>query len=372
MANSFLSANSLTANSLSARSGVDPFLSLRSIHKSFRGRAVLQDICLDVAAEEWIVLLGSSGSGKSTLLKLIAGLEEPDRGSIMLHGKDALSLPPSKRDCAFSFQSHACYDHWTVKQNLESVLDPRVARDTEWLIEAFELTKLLASRPPQLSGGELGRVSLLRALLSPKRLLLLDEPLAQLNPRFRSIAKDAITKIHRTRKRTTLYVTHDLHEAMTLADRIAILEDGEIQALGPPHAIYEELVSKASDYVAAGVGCDQLLACGSRRVLPSEWKILAIESPASGFVSFDDSFSKEGIHVGHSRSPRPSACVHQGYSLMRCRWAGGFWELVVSTPNPMILHVADSPWLPSSLTKTLRDWEDKIEPPIAIWISHAQ
>lgn len=157
---------------------------------------------------------------------------------------------------------------------------------------------------------------------------------------------------------------------MVLADRIVVLEEGQIQSIGPPRVIYEELASRASDYVSAGVGHDQLLACGSRRVLPTEWKILALESPTTGIVTFDASFSIQTMHGGESPVAQPVSCVHPGFSVTGCRWAGGFWELAVSNPNPMVFHVADSPWLPSALKRFLREWEEGIETSIALWVSH--
>lgn len=352
-----------------------PILSLSSISKSFRGREILTDVSLNIDEGEFIVLLGASGSGKSTLLKLIAGLELPDRGELRIRGNDALHLQPCDRDCAFSFQSNACYDHWNVHQNLYHSADPDMRTALPELIDAMELQSILKSKPPQLSGGELGRVSLLRTLVSPKHFLLLDEPLAQLNPRFRSIAREAITSVHRDRNHTTIYVTHDLNEAMLLADRIVYLKDGRIAGLAKPRDMYEMLLASNEEYNSAGVRSSHMAIRDGRVVLPRQWKICAIHSRNSEEIDFDDV------------TCRAHEVEQPEYRLLRCRWGAGYWELALSQsthnarqtggsrdhrhePEILIVHVMDNPWLPKKLASQLRELELGIQSEITVRISH--
>lgn len=352
-----------------------PILSLRSISKSFRGREILRDLSLDVEENEFIAILGASGSGKSTFLNLIAGLELPDRGELKIRGNDALPLQPNDRDCAFSFQSNACYDHWTVHQNLYHFADPSMKTALPDLIDAMELQPILTSKPPKLSGGELGRVSLLRTLVSSKHFLLLDEPLAQLNPRFRAIAKEAITNVHRDRNHTTIYVTHDLNEAMLLADRIVFLKDGRIAGLSKPRDMYEMLLKSCEEYASAGVRRSHLAICDGRVVLPRQWKVCAIRTRDSGEMVFDDA-------PDNVRDQQPPE-----YQLLDCRWGSGYWELALANsarnigqtaestrlthePEILIVHVLENPWLPKKLAHQLRELERGIRDEVTVRISH--
>jgi ABC-type sulfate/molybdate transport systems ATPase subunit len=377
MAKPFLMTDSTERNA-----DVPPVLSLHAISKSFRGREILNDVSLNIDENEFVVLLGASGSGKSTLLKIIAGLEAPDRGELRIRGTDARHLQPNQRDCAFSFQSNACYDHWTVHQNLYHSADPdRMSALSDW-IDAMELRPILNSKPPQLSGGELGRVSLLRSLASRKHFLLLDEPLAQLNPRFRSIAKEAITKVHRERNHTTFYVTHDLNEAMLLADRIVFLTNGNVANVAPPRAMFQLLLASNEEYASAGVPRSHLAIRNGRAVLPQHWKVCSIRSSGSDVVFVDSEASNE------SDSERLEL------QLLRCRWGAGYWELSLSNPNSgihqtrnssgqrnpesppedlpenLIVHVIDTPWLPKQLATQLQQLEDGNHAGVTIRILH--
>lgn len=357
-----------------------PALSLVSISKSFGGRNILSDLSLTVAEKEFVVLLGASGSGKSTLLKLIAGLERPDQGELRIRGKDALRLQPADRDCAFSFQSNACYDHWTVQRNLYHAADPEMLAPLSEMIATMELQPILKSKPPQLSGGELGRVSLLRALASRKHFLLLDEPLAQMNPRFRAIAKQAIANVHRVRNHTTLYVTHDLNEAMLLADRIVLLKEGKVAGIANPRDTYESLLASSDEYVSAGVPRFHMAVHNGCVVLPKQWKIRSIRSSNSKEIAFEE--ASTGNH-----DPLQLECEQLECELIRCRWAAGYWELELSPPThdtsvaessigypseskTWMVHVTETPWLPKNLATQLRNLEQGSRDEIKVCIVH--
>jgi len=216
-------------------------LRLEGLSKTFPGGAVAVDrIDLEVAPKELLVLLGPSGCGKSTLLRMIAGIESPTAGRILLAGQDVTALPPQKRDIAMVFQSYALYPHMTVRQNLafglemrglsRSVIDARVAE----VAESLGLTPLLARRPSQLSGGQRQRVALGRAIARQAQIFLLDEPLSNLDVQLRVTTRMELARLHQRVEAPMIYVTHDQEEAMTLGDRIAVMRDGHVEQIGSP------------------------------------------------------------------------------------------------------------------------------------------
>ena len=214
---------------------------------------------IDLATEEgeYLVLLGPSGCGKTTLLRMIAGLEHPTAGEVRIDGKLVNGLPPRARSIAMVFQSYALYPHKTVLQNIVFPLkaakvatEERKAR-TEWAAELLGLTPLLDRRPRQLSGGERQRVALARALVREPSVFLLDEPLSNLDAKLRVQTRTQLIKLHQRLQTTFVYVTHDQVEAMTMADRIAVMESGVLQQLDTPANLYEK---PANIFVAGFIG----------------------------------------------------------------------------------------------------------------------
>ena len=220
-------------------------LRLDAVEKCYRGKTVLSEVGLEVEDGEFCVLLGPSGSGKSTLLNIIAGLDAPDRGHILLDGRDMTEQPPQARDVSMVFQSYALYPNLSVAENIALPLRARGASRKEALTrvsdvaEMLKLSDLLARKPAQLSGGQQQRVAIGRALARTSSLFLLDEPLSSLDATLRSELRAEIKRLHRVAPRTTVYVTHDQIEAMALADRIAVLDDGKILQHDRPQVIYE-------------------------------------------------------------------------------------------------------------------------------------
>ncbi len=206
--------------------------------------AAVREVDLEIRHGELVVLVGPSGSGKSTLLRLIAGLEAPSSGRILIDGSDVTSVPPQRRDLAMVFQSYALYPHKSVRENLgfslrmkgrpAAEIDARVKE----IAGALQIDTLLDRRPAQLSGGQRQRVALGRAMVRDPKAFLFDEPLSNLDPGLRLETRTELALLHRRLGATMVYVTHDQEEAMKLGDRVVLLRDGRIEQAGPPMEIY--------------------------------------------------------------------------------------------------------------------------------------
>lgn len=222
-------------------------LKLESIRKVYSHEAIGVDrIDLEVDEGEMTVLLGPSGCGKTTLLRLICGLEKPDSGAIYLDGRDITDWEPKRRDIAMVFQNYALYPHMTVRENLEFGLKARkiqrqqIEESVGWAAELLGLQKHLNRKPKDLSGGQRQRVALGRAIVRRPKLYLFDEPLSNLDAELRMRMRGEILALHRRVHGTSIYVTHDQVEAMSLADRIFIMKEGKIVASGPPGDLYRD------------------------------------------------------------------------------------------------------------------------------------
>ncbi|TDQ86415.1 spermidine/putrescine transport system ATP-binding protein [Dongia mobilis] len=238
-------------------------LDIRDIRKNFGAYQALKGVSLSVAQGEFIALVGPSGCGKTTLLKQIAGFETPDSGSLSIDGQDMLGVPAAARPTSMVFQKLALFPHMTVADNIGFPLKLRkvaadvIARRVRDMIELMQLKpEFLARYPRQLSGGEQQRVALARSMISEPKLLLLDEPLSALDVKLKKVLQAELKRLHRSVGVTFVHVTHDLEEAMMLADRICVMRAGEILQVGQPNDIYYR---PADAFVAGFIGDTNLL-----------------------------------------------------------------------------------------------------------------
>ncbi len=234
---------------------------LRGVHKSFGATTIIPNIDLDIADGEFVVFVGPSGCGKSTLLRLIAGLEDLTRGTISIDGRDVTDEAPAKRKLAMVFQSYALYPHMTVGKNIAFPL--KMAGESPEVIEkkvqdaarVLNLTNYLERRPGQLSGGQRQRVAIGRAIVRQPSAFLFDEPLSNLDAALRGTMRLEISELHNQLKTTMIYVTHDQVEAMTMADKIVVLNAGNIEQVGSPLDLYR---SPRNLFVAGFIGSPKM------------------------------------------------------------------------------------------------------------------
>ena len=219
---------------------------LRNITKIYDKKKVIDNVSLTIEDKEFLILVGSSGCGKSTILRMIAGLEDITDGEIFIDGKCVNNVPPKDRDIAFVFQSYALYPHMSVYENLafplkmKKVSKEEIDKKVKETAEKLDLTELLDRKPKQLSGGQRQRVALGRAIVRQPKVFLMDEPLSNLDAKLRIQMRAEIKKLHEELKTTFIYVTHDQTEALTMGDRIAIIDKGVIQQTDSPDNIYNK------------------------------------------------------------------------------------------------------------------------------------
>jgi len=232
-------------------------IEIRGVDKSFGATQVLHNVDLQVADGEFLVLVGPSGCGKSTLLRLIAGLEEVSAGEIIIGGRLVNDLPPKDRDIAMVFQNYALYPHMTVSENMAFSLRMRreakaqAARKVAEAAATLDLSAFLDRYPRQLSGGQRQRVAMGRAIVRDPQVFLFDEPLSNLDAKLRVQMRVEIKSLHQRIRATSIYVTHDQIEAMTMADRIVVLQEGRVEQVGTPLELYDH---PANLFVAGFIG----------------------------------------------------------------------------------------------------------------------
>jgi spermidine/putrescine transport system ATP-binding protein len=242
--------------------GETPSVELRSVTKRFGGLAAVDDLSLELARGEFFTLLGPSGCGKTTTLRMIAGFERPDAGEVRIEGEDVAQLPPHKRPTNTVFQSYALFPHLSVEANVafglkrKKVPKDEIARRVEAELERVGLAAEARRRPSQLSGGMQQRVALARALVNLPKVLLLDEPLGALDLKLRKGLQVELKRIQREVGITFVYVTHDQEEALTMSDRIAVMNRGRIEQVAPPEDVYER---PATTFVAGFIGVSNLM-----------------------------------------------------------------------------------------------------------------
>jgi sulfate transport system ATP-binding protein len=270
---------------------------VRNVSKRFGDFTALDDVSLEVEGGSLTALLGPSGSGKSTLLRIIAGLEVPDTGEILISGADATDLKPQKRNVGFVFQHYAAFKHMTVRDNIGFGLSVRKRPKAEIRDRVDELLRLVQLEafghryPAQLSGGQRQRMALARALAPKPEVLLLDEPFGALDARVRAELREWLRRLHEEVHVTTIFVTHDQAEAMDVASQIAVMNNARIEQVGSPTTLYDE---PATEFVMQFVG--EANRIGDRFVRPHDLEI-SLDPVTDGVETMVDRITRFGFEV---------------------------------------------------------------------------
>jgi multiple sugar transport system ATP-binding protein len=294
-------------------------VALKNVTKRFDEVDAVRGINLQIPDKEFVVLVGPSGCGKSTTLRMIAGLEEVTAGDIVIDGDIVNDVPPKDRDIAMVFQNYALYPHMTVFENmsfglkLRRVPKPEIRARVEQAAKILDITDLLARRPKQLSGGQRQRVAMGRAIVRNPKVFLFDEPLSNLDAKLRVQMRTEIKRVHQKVKTTTVYVTHDQVEAMTLADRVVVMNAGRIEQVGPPHELYHMPKTR---FVAGFIGSPAMNLIPGRLEQNGEGLMLRLSDalsfpvPQSRAARYRPSAGKEltfGLRPEHITEPRGEA-----------------------------------------------------------------
>ena len=267
-------------------------VTIQELRKSYGSQEVIHGLNIDIAESEFVALVGPSGCGKSTLLRMIAGLEPINSGTISIGGRVVNNLPPSERDIAMVFQTYALYPHKSVAENMGFALKvarlPRkeIDRRVKEAAEILSLTEYLDRKPRHLSGGQRQRVAMGRAIVRDPQVFLFDEPLSNLDAKLRVQMRTELKELHQRLKTTTVFVTHDQIEAMTLADRIVVMQSGHIEQIGTPLELYDNPVN---EFVATFIGAP------SMNLLASE---LSNHSITIGDQQFPGPAGEGKVHLG--------------------------------------------------------------------------
>jgi multiple sugar transport system ATP-binding protein len=301
-------------------------VSLRKVVKRFDETEAVRGIDLDIADKEFVVLVGPSGCGKSTTLRMIAGLEDISAGEIAVDGTVVNDVPPKDRDMAMVFQNYALYPHMTVFENMSFGLRlkryPKVeiARRVGEAARILDITELLERKPRQLSGGQRQRVAMGRAIVRNPKVFLFDEPLSNLDAKLRVQMRTEIKRVHQKVRTTTVYVTHDQVEAMTLADRVVVMNRGRIEQIGAPNDLYH---APRTRFVAGFIGspsmnfvpCRLEEASGGLQVRLGDQ--IALPVPSSRMTRYRPHVGRDGVTFGlrpeHLTGGKPNGDHHLGF-----------------------------------------------------------
>jgi multiple sugar transport system ATP-binding protein len=308
-------------------------IELKNVGKRFAHIDVIRDVSLFIADGEFCVLVGPSGSGKSTLLRVIAGLEEVTAGQLLIGGRDVTHEPPKGRDIAMVFQSYALYPQMTVRENMGFGLKlmkrskEEIKRRVDEVAQMLSLTALLDRKPGALSGGQRQRVAMGRAMVREPAAFLFDEPLSNLDAALRSSVRQEIRSLHARLKTTSVYVTHDQVEAMTMGDKIVVLRDGRIEQAGSPTELYER---PANRFVAGFIGSPAMNFCS----LPAGL------APRLDATRLQLGVRPEHLQLGHCAD---AAAVFD-CSVESVEFMGAQSQLALQSANgPLVISVADRP-----------------------------
>ena len=324
-------------------------LQLKSIRKAYGTHDVLKGIDLEVKDGEFVIFVGPSGCGKSTLLRSIAGLEDVTAGAVLINGQDVTVTPPAKRGIAMVFQSYALYPHLTVKDNMglglkqagtaKDEIESRVGKASGML----SLEPYLARRPAELSGGQRQRVAIGRAIVREPELFLFDEPLSNLDAALRVQTRLEIARLHRSLKATMIYVTHDQVEAMTLADKIVVLNAGAIEQIGSPMELYNR---PANVFVAGFIGSPQMNFVPAEKLGQSGAKTIGIRPEHITLSRDQGTWSAKVIHVEHLGADTIIYLESDVTGLLTVRLFGEHQyepdEMVYATPDATHMHRFDA------------------------------
>jgi spermidine/putrescine ABC transporter ATP-binding subunit len=311
-----------------------PAIELAGVSKEFRTGgdvvAAVRSIDLQIAEGEFFSLLGPSGCGKTTTMRMIAGFEEPTAGTIWLHGRDVIGTPPNKRDVNMVFQSYALFPHMNVFENVafglrrRNVAKAEITRQVEEMLDIVSLGGRGQRRPRELSGGQQQRVALARALVNHPRALLLDEPLGALDLKLRQAMQVELKRIQREVGITFVYVTHDQNEALTMSDRIAVMNDGLIEQLASPREIYEH---PASRFVAGFIGTSNLLTGTASQITGTE-AVMSVSQDERIVVPVRDLRVSEGDQLELTVRPEKIELTVEAPVASRCALRGTVTEVV--------------------------------------------
>jgi ABC-type Fe3+/spermidine/putrescine transport system ATPase subunit len=315
-------------------------LEIDRVEAAYSGTRVLKGVSLDVAPGEFVALLGSSGCGKTTLLRCVSGFVPVAAGAVRMGGRDITDAPPDRRDMAMVFQSYALWPHMTVAQNIGYGLrlrkKPRaeIARRVDDMLAMLKLEGLGARNVTQLSGGQRQRVALGRALAVDPQILLLDEPLSNLDARIREDVRHEIKALQRRLGITAIHVTHDREEAMVMADRIVILDAGTIAQQGPPEEVYNRPVSP---FVASFMGANNairldLSRAGARIKIAAGPHHRETELPVAGALDGKvvAHFRSEAAKLGIAGEPEHLDALSLDGRIVQAAYPGGFWRYAVA------------------------------------------
>lgn len=270
---------------------MEDFVRFENVTKTFGKIRAVDNVTLSIKKGEFFSILGPSGCGKTTLLRILAGFERPDKGKVFLDGEDITEMPPNRRKVNIVFQNYALFPHLTVWENIAFGL--RVARrpkreiesEVKRMLRLIQMEDCIHKKPHQISGGQKQRVAVARALINEPQVLLLDEPLAALDLKLRQRMLMELDLIHDEVGITFIYVTHDQGEAMSVSDRIAVMNEARIEQVGTPAEIYE---APKSSFIAAFIGDTNFFEGKMVKLLNNEYSLLDIEGLASGIICYND------------------------------------------------------------------------------------
>ncbi|GAA5109553.1 ABC transporter ATP-binding protein [Orbus sasakiae] len=290
-------------------------IQLENISKNFGENYVLNNINLEIKDGEFLVLVGPSGCGKSTLLRILAGLESSSSGSILLNNQNINDWDPRKRNFSLIFQNYALFPHMTVENNItfgmkmrgehKSTFNEKVAH----VAQLLQLQPLLKRKPKELSGGQRQRVAMARAIVRDPALFLMDEPLSNLDAKLRVEVREGIMKLHQTLKTSTVYVTHDQIEAMTMADRIVVLDKGRLQQIGTPEQLY---LCPENLFVATFIGTPAM----NILTLPCRDNLVMLNSQTIAIPKTTNAYQSSRIHLGIRPEHITETPVDKGQNYM--------------------------------------------------------